>query len=309
MKVAITMGDPAGIGPEIILKCAPVITGIDSCKIYGNTDIFKKAGHDMKLRRNYDTIKKYIINCTRSTAFRYGKPTPTTGAIALASIDSALMSNSDIIITPPIVKKVIQKRTSGFIGHTEYLANYYRTRDFAMVGIWETKRIMLLTTHMPLRKVFPHIKAELIRKKICLFAQGLNQYFKIKDPRIAVSAFNPHGSEFSTGEDEIIKNAVTQAKRKNIDVHGPFPADTLFNRRFDGFLTMYHDQAMIYLKSKRNGLNFTLGLPVIRLSPLYGAALDIAGKGIAEKSGLETALKRSILLYKNVRRYEKTKII
>ena len=92
-----------------------------------------------------------------------------------------------------------------------------------------------------------------------------------------------------------------------VDAYGPIPADSLFNRSFHGYLTMFHDQAMIYLKSRKNGLNFTLGLPIIRLSPLYGAALDIAGKGIAEISGLETAIKRSILLYRNARKYERSK--
>lgn len=139
-----------------------------------------------------------------------------------------------------------------------------------------------------------------------LFEYGLKRYFNIPHPSIAVSALNPHGYEFSAGEDELITQAVTIARQKEIDVQGPFPADTLFNRTHDGFLTMYHDQAMIYLKSKKNGLNFTLGLPIIRLSPLYGAALDIAGKGVAEESGLETAIKTGILLYKHARRHEKT---
>lgn len=97
------------------------------------------------------------------------------------------------------------------------------------------------------------------------------------------------------------------ARKKKINVEGPYPADTLFNRGFNGFLTMYHDQAMIYLKSKKNGLNFTLGLPVIRLSPLYGAALDIAGKNRAEVSGFVTAIRYSKKLLRNAGRYEKEK--
>jgi len=301
------MGDPAGIGPELILKCAHLINKIGVCTIYGNKQIFKRTAQELKLQHNYHMIKRYITDRTRATTFRYGMPTQTTGSIALASVDAALQSDSDIIITPPIVKAVIQKRKPDFIGHTEHCARYYAVKNFAMVGIWRTKRIMLLTTHLALREVFAHIKAELIQKKIHLFVRGLKRLFNINDPRIAVSALNPHGFEFSKGEDEIIKEAIDQAKQKGIAVHGPFPADTLFDRPYDGFLTIYHDQAMIYLKSKKNGLNITLGLPVIRLSPLYGAALDIAGKGSAEKSGLETALKTGIVLYNNARRYEKKK--
>lgn len=308
MNIAITLGDPAGIGPEIILRCAPLIKKTPSTMIFGSAHIFKKVSQDLHLQTNYEIIRERIVNCTRTLHFKYGKPTQRTGQIALASIDHALRSKSDIIITPPIVKSVIQKCNPGFIGHTEYCARYYKIKNFAMLGIWRTKRIMLLSTHVPLRKVFSHITPKNISQKIQLLAWGLHTYFNVQDPSIAVSACNPHGYEFSRGEDESIHKGINQAKKRRIDVHGPFPADSLFDRTYDGFLAMYHDQAMIYLKSKKNGLNFTLGLPIIRLSPLYGAALDIAGKGMAEASGLETAIKTGILLFKNARRYEKTKI-
>jgi len=307
MKIAITMGDPSGIGPELILRCAPLIKKMKACTIFGNSALFKQVSNDMKLKENYRLICNSIANCTTSSNFQYGKPTRQTGLIALASIDGALKSGSDIIITPPIVKSVIQRDRPDFIGHTEHFARHYKIEDFAMVGIWRKKRIMLLTTHLPLRKVFDRIEQTSIKQKILLLARGLRKYFNVPRPSIAVSALNPHGFEFSTGEDELIKKAILQAKNKGINVHGPFPADSLLDRRYDGFLTMYHDQAMIYLKSKTRGLNFTMGLPVIRLSPLYGAALDIAGKGIARATGLETAIKTSIVLFKNVRRYEKTK--
>ena len=122
---------------------------------------------------------------------------------------------------------------------------------------------------------------------------------------MVVSAFNPHAFEFSCGEDERIADGIKKAQQNGLHVDGPYPADTLFNRPYDGFLTMFHDQAMVYLKSKKNGLNFTAGLPVVRLSPLYGAALDIAGKNQAEYSGLTYAIKTGITLFKNARNYEK----
>jgi 4-hydroxy-L-threonine phosphate dehydrogenase PdxA len=305
MRIAITLGDPAGIGPELILRCAPAIAKLRSCVIYGNHAILKKTSQDLKLQQSFKTLQHMIADCTRSLHFCYGKPTKTTGMIAMTSIDRALASEPDILITPPIVKAVIQQSKPGFTGHTEYFARYYRVKRFAMVGLWKKKRIMLLTTHLPLRKVFRFITPETITAKIDLLAWGLKKYFTIRDPSIGVSALNPHGLEFSAGEDERIGAAVARARKAGIDAHGPFPADSLFNRRYDGLLTMFHDQAMIYLKSKICGLNFTLGLPIIRVSPLYGAALDIAGRGIAESSGLETAIKMSILLYKNARKYEK----
>jgi 4-hydroxy-L-threonine phosphate dehydrogenase PdxA len=307
MKIAITLGDPAGIGPELILRCAPAIAKLRSCVIYGNHAILKKTSQDLKLQQSYKVLQHMIADCIRSKHFQYGKPTSATGTIAIASIDCALASEPDILITPPIVKAVIQKSIPGFIGHTEYFARYYNVKRCAMVGLWKTKRIMLVTTHMPLRKVFKCITPGAITGKLQLLAWGLKKYFMIPEPRIGVSALNPHGLEFSAGEDEKIEDAVDRARRHGIDARGPFPADSLFDRTYDGFLTMFHDQAMIYLKSKKCGLNFTLGLPIIRLSPLYGAALDIAGKGIAKSSGLETAIKMGILLYKNARNYEKTK--
>lgn len=305
MRIAITLGDPAGIGPELILRCDQTIIRIKSCIIYGNKQVLKKTAQDLKLIKRFQNIKHLIHDCTQFYDFQYGNPSSRTGRSALDSINQALDSDCDIIITPPIVKSVIQTRVPGFIGHTEYFAKYYGVTDYAMVGLYQRKRIMLLTTHVPIQRVSTYISPKAIQSKLQLLHKGLRIYFDIASPRIGVSAFNPHGMEFSAGEDEKILEGIALARKRSIDVQGPFPADSLFNRRFDGYLTMFHDQAMIYLKSKKNGLNFTLGLPIIRLSPLYGAALDIAGKGVAEISGLETAIKKSILLYRNERKHEK----
>jgi 4-hydroxythreonine-4-phosphate dehydrogenase len=174
-----------------------------------------------------------------------------------------------------------------------------------MTGIWKDKRIVLLTTHVPLRHVFRQLDASKITEKIVFFERGLRRYFGIENPSIAVSAVNPHSFEFSMGEDEEVKEGILQAQRKGIRVSGPFPADTLFGRQFDGFIAIYHDQAMVFLKSKRDGLNFTLGLPIIRLSPLCGAALDIAGKRQADVSGFIAAVRVGKKLYNNVKKYEK----
>jgi len=258
----------------------------------------------MGLLNNYRFIQNIMYDCTNNIKFKYGKPTRNTGQVALQALDSALHHDPDILITPPIVKDVIRHDHLGFCGHTEYLADFFQIKDFAMVGIWHSKRIMLLTTHMPLRAVFKNITPKKILQKIIFLNQGLQRYFCIDHPRIGVSSLNPHAHEFSRGEDEKIQRSIVSARDKGIDCTGPYPADSLFDRRFDGFLAMYHDQAMIYLKSKKNGLNFTLGLPIIRLSPLYGAALDIAGKNRAESSGLTAAINMGIKLYKNVRRYE-----
>jgi 4-hydroxy-L-threonine phosphate dehydrogenase PdxA len=298
------MGDPSGIGPEIILKSLVLFKHNKDIRIFGNKDILKRTAQDLGLLNNYRFVNKMMDDCTENTKFRYGKPTPKTGQVAMRSLECALIDEPDILITPPIVKEVIRSGHPGFCGHTEYLAHFFKIKDFAMVGIWRNKRIMLLTTHLPLRRVLKKITTKAVLKKIMLLDQGLKRYFGITHPSIAASALNPHGHEFSLGEDENIQKAVGAAKTRGINCSGPYPADSLFDRNYDGFLAMYHDQAMIYLKSKKNGLNFTLGLPIIRLSPLYGAALDIAGKNQAEATGLSAAIISGIRLYKNVRKYE-----
>jgi len=305
MKIAITLGDPAGIGPEIILKSIPRSRHQKDIQIFGNKQILKKTAQDMRASNNYRLISNMVCDCTDPVQCKYGNPTVKTGRVAMQSLDCALNSNPDILITPPIVKDVIRQFLPDFTGHTEYLANFFQAKEFAMVGAWRNKRIMLTTTHLPLRRIFKKITPKTVLCKIILLERGLRQYFVVLHPHIGVSSLNPHAHEFSLGEDEKIEQAVKAAQKRHINCHGPYPADSLFNRKFDGFLTMYHDQAMIYLKSKKDGLNFTLGLPIIRLSPLYGAALDIAGKNRAEASGLTAAIKVGVRLYKNKRRYDK----
>jgi len=304
MKIGITLGDPAGIGPEIILKSIPRSRYQKDIRIFGNKQILKKTAQDMRASNKYRLISNMICDCTDTVQCKYGNPTVKTGQVAMQSLDCALNSNPDILITPPIVKDVIRQFLPDFTGHTEYLASFFQAKEFAMVGVWRNKRIMLTTTHLPLRRIFSKITPKTVLCKIILLERGLRQYFGVLHPHIGVSSLNPHAHEFSLGEDEKIEQAVKAAQKRHINCHGPYPADSLFNRKFDGFLTMFHDQAMIYLKSKKDGLNFTLGLPIIRLSPLYGAALDIAGKNRAEASGLTAAIKAGVRLYKNKRRYD-----
>lgn len=305
MKIAITLGDPAGIGPEIILKSIPQSQYRKNIQIFGNKQILKKTALDIAGSNKYRLISNMICDCTDPVQFKYGNPTIKTGRVAMQSLDRALDSKPDILITPPVVKDVIRQFIPDFTGHTEYLAGFFKTKEFAMIGVWRSKRIMLMTTHLPLRHIFKKITPKTVLRKIILLERGLKQYFSVPHPHIGVSSLNPHAYEFSLGEETKIEHAVKAAQKMHINCHGPYPADSLFNRKFDGFLSIFHDQAMIYLKSKKDGLNFTLGLPIIRLSPLYGAALDIAGENRAEASGLIAAIRCGVRLYKNVRRYEK----
>ncbi|MEO0142562.1 MAG: 4-hydroxythreonine-4-phosphate dehydrogenase PdxA [candidate division WOR-3 bacterium] len=297
MKIGITIGDPAGIGPELVLKSVSHFKG--NFSVYGNKKILQRTAQDLGLEKNFKLIKNCIVDCVENIKFRYGKPDRKTAEIAIKTLNYALRSNPDILITAPIVKSVVKETRPEFIGQTEYLAQFYGVKKFAMVGIVANKRIMLLTTHLPLVYVFKFIKPRNIFKKIVLLDIGLKEYFRINNPKIGVAALNPHSFEFTKGEEEKILKGIMLARSKGIQVSGPLPADSIFNHNFDGFLSIYHDQAFIYLKSKPGGVNWTMGLPIIRLSPLYGAALDIAGKNVAKISGMVNAIKLGIKMFRN----------
>ncbi len=297
MKIAVTIGDPSGIGPELILKSLPRFLKYKPL-IYGNKNILKKTARELNLVKNFNLIKDFIMDTVPDTDFRFGKPDEKTGRIAIRSIESALNSNPDVLITAPIVKDVIKRFLKNFVGHTEFLAAYFKISNFAMVGILKNKRVIFLTTHLPIADVPFKIEKSEIFNKLLLFDYGLKRYFRIKEPRIGVSALNPHGYEFGYGEEKIIEQGIRRARNKGINAFGPFPADSLFNKNFDGFLVMYHDQGFVYLKAEKGGVNWTLGLPIIRVSPLCGAALDIAGKNLCDISGMLRTIKMGIKLFK-----------
>jgi 4-hydroxythreonine-4-phosphate dehydrogenase len=303
MRIGITIGDPSGIGPELVLRTVPRLKGMGAYSIYGNTEILSRTARDLHLLDDFRKIRSHVVDVSDNIGFTYGSSTISTARVALRSIQGVLESGADIVITAPIVKKTMRRIVPGFIGHTEYFAGFFKVSDYAMTGLWRNKRIMLLTIHEPLKHVFKKLKAELIADRISFFRKGLSRYFGISDPEIGVAALNPHAFEFSLGEDEEIRRGIMLARRRRVRVSGPYAGDTLFNRVFDGYLAVYHDQAMVYLKSKKDGLNFTLGLPIIRLSPLCGSASDIAGKGCADITGFVAAFRTGKRLYANMKKH------
>ncbi|MCH7756308.1 4-hydroxythreonine-4-phosphate dehydrogenase PdxA, partial [candidate division KSB1 bacterium] len=185
-----------------------------------------------------------------------------------------------------------------------------RVEDVVMILLSDRFRVGLVTTHCALSEVAQLLTSERILRKLQIASQDLHTRFKVTNPRIAVAALNPHAGEngmFGHQEREIIIPAIAAAKKLGLDVSGPFPADTLFARvdkqKFDLYLAMYHDQGLIPLKMKAfgKGVNYTAGLPFIRTSPDHGTAFDIAGKGIADSSSMEEAIKLAVELAKNSR--------
>ncbi|MCK9555459.1 4-hydroxythreonine-4-phosphate dehydrogenase PdxA [bacterium] len=311
--VVFTMGDPSGIGPEICVKAAlsKKVLSVCSPVIFGDPLVIEEAGiligkkiHIISGKLDSAELGKKI--CVMPAVKHKGKLEPgiisaLSGISAMKCIDVALRyaleGKISGIVTAPINKESIKKAGYDFPGHTEYLADKTKTKDFAMMLIGGNIRTALVTTHLPLRKVAGRLTVSGIYRKILVLNDGMLK-LGFKKPRIAVCALNPHAGEhgrFGSEEQKIIKPAIIKAARKKIDCSGPFPADTVFyfanKKKYDAVLAMYHDQGLIPVKMLGfdDGVNITLGLPFIRTSPDHGTAFDIAWKNKASSKSMETA--------------------
>lgn len=291
-RIGVTIGDPAGIGPEIILGALDKVADKDIVLI-GPREHFLKTkkilGIDLELP---EVISTYYAECLP------GKPSVESARVALSALKKGVellkTKKIDALVTAPLSKEWIGKIVPDFSGHTRFLAENFGVKEYAMCG-WSHKfKVVTVTEHIPYSDVPSYIYPELIFKKIKLFAQFLKTYLN-PSPKIGVFGLNPHTCEFSKNEEERIRQAVVNAKREGFFVEGPLPADGLFYflSEYDGFVAMYHDQAMIPVKllSGGKGVNITIGMPFVRTSPLHGTAFDIAGKNVAFSESLEEAIK------------------
>ena len=234
-----------------------------------------------------------------------GKPDRGCGAAQLRFIERAVedakRGKVDAIVTLPINKEVIREAGFNFPGHTEYLAHAFKTKEFAMMLSNEKLRVVLLTTHLPLKEVPEKVKRGEVLRKLRLINREL------RPGKIGVCGLNPHAGEgglFGREEVEEIEPAIVQARKEGIPAFGPYPSDTLFLKavsgEFDTILAMYHDQGLIPVKLVGFGksVNTTLGLPIIRTSVDHGTAYDIAGKGVAEEESFKLAVMEALKLMK-----------
>lgn len=305
-KIAITMGDPAGIGPEIIVKAFAEEDIYKICNplVIGDRAIIKEVINTIGINYDPDNIEILNLNEIKNPkAFPKGLPTEESGRASLSYINRALeilkMGIVEAIVTCPISKSAIKLAGARWSGHTDMLAELTETENYAMAFYSEALKVILTTIHVPLKDV-PHlIKKERVIKSI-FFAKKACDMLGIKNPRIAVCGLNPHaGEEGIMGREEIeeITPAVTEAKVLGIDVSGPYPGDSIFwrayNGEFDIIIAMYHDQGLAPFKllAFENGVNFTVGLPFIRTSPDHGTAYDIAWSGKANPRSLIEAIK------------------
>ena len=315
------MGDPSGIGPEIILK------GFSKYRdepymvvVIGDYSFLQKEAIKLELSINLNPVndisetdlspmKLNVLDIKNiASDIPLGLPDKQAGKASYEYIAKAVMlamqNRVAAITTAPINKKSISLAGFSYAGHTEMLAKLSNTKDYAMMLVGGKIRVVLVTTHLAVAEVKKFIKRDRIFKIISLTDRSL-KLFGIKTPRIAVTGLNPHagdGGIFGLEEAEEILPAVEMAKHHSIDATGPYPADSLFVKakkgEFDAVVVMYHDQGLIPVKMEGfgSGVNVTLGLPFIRTSVDHGTAYDIAGKGIADSGSLISALNMAVRL-------------
>jgi len=266
-RIGITLGDPAGIGPEVVAKA------LASGKLNVRCD-YEVIG-DVRTGRRADAVDWVVEGARRS-----------------------LSHELDALVTAPLSKGLLRKAGYRFEGHTELLAHVSHAKKFAMMLVGGPLRVALVTIHTPLANVPRLISTGKILNVVELSHDACKR-FGIKRPRIGVAALNPHAGEgglFGNEERRIIAPAVRRSARQGLDVTGPWPADTLFHRayqgEFDAVVAMYHDQGLVPLKmiAFDTGVNLTLGLPFVRTSPDHGTAFDIVGKGIARPDSMIAAI-------------------
>ena len=324
----ITIGDPNGIGPEIILKafCDKSLFSLITPIIYCPYEIL--SFYQTKLNTNFSiqeikNPKNAIpgkINIIPFNSFNFkvspGKITKAAGEISFLSLKNAtndLFNNLiHFIVTAPINKDNIQNKDFNFFGHTEYFTKKSGLEESLMLMVHDGLKVGLVTNHLPVHKVAENITKRKILQKLTLMSNAIKADFDVYDPKIAILGLNPHaGDNGLIGKEDIstIQNSIDFANKQGIKCFGPFPADGFFAnevyKKYDGVLAMYHDQGLIPFKviSKNKGVNFTAGLPIVRTSPDHGTGYDIAGKGKASS----ISFKNSIIMGEKI--YQKRKKI
>ena len=319
--IAITIGDPAGIGPEVVIKsllspqtydiCRPLVIGQAGILIAmmhlldAPLEINKVTGPEEMIGQ-FGTIDLLDLPDHKLEDFKFGIVNKACGRAAMKFISTAaelVMANKvSAMATAPINKEAIVLAGYGDIGHLEYLARVTGATEYAGMLVSGTLHVVHLTTHCSLKDACEMVKRERILARLKLTCKVFRQW-GIDHPRLGVAALNPHGGDgglFGREEIDEILPAIEDAEHLGIDAHGPFSADSVFNRaingEFDVVLAMYHDQGHIAIKVHgfEESIGVSLGLPFIRTSVDHGTAFDIAGKGIASEKSMIAAIKMAV---------------
>jgi 4-hydroxythreonine-4-phosphate dehydrogenase len=317
------MGDPCGVGPEIIVKalahaesfgaCAPVVLG-DSTALRraltvcnSHLSVVEIDSPEQARQVSVGQIPLLQLSKLAETDLRYGQPTAAAGDAFFRYICAAARFCLDgpvaAMVTAPINKEAMHRAGHDYPGHTELLAELCGTDNFVMMLAGDVLRVSLVTIHEALQDVPRLVTFEQVLKTIRITAEGVARLTGKQVPKLAVLALNPHcgeGGKFGAQETEVIAPAIQAAQREGIDAVGPLSADTLFHfaqqGTYDGVVAMYHDQGLIPLKMLHfdDGVNITLGLPIIRTSVDHGTAYDLAGTGRASEKSLLAAIRMAV---------------
>ena len=323
--IGITMGDPAGIGPEIVVKSLadPAVRRAGRFVVYGMHEQLCYAADACEIEPFWCRCQREKVNIDRpnrvvladydeySTPVWIKQPNKAAGEASirfcLDAIDAARHGFTDAVVTAPINKTSWKLTGAKWPGHTEMLAERCKSVRKVMMFVAGPLKMALATIHEGLFELRHKFTIGCVFEPIDLLDIALKEYFGIENPKIGVAALNPHAGEncqFGDEERRIISPAILLAQEVGINCHGPFPADTLFLRaakgEFDGIVAMYHDQGLIPVKllAFDRAVNVTIGIPIIRTSPAHGTAFDIAGKNIANASGMKSAIMTAIQMCK-----------
>ncbi len=324
--VGVTMGDPCGIGPEVIVKALADLDlrGCGRFLIYGCEEPLFEAAERAGIRPFWFRVDReragridtgvVVADFDEYAECRWGdaRPSERGGRASLHFFDEAIEAARtgviDAIVTAPIHKTSWRMAGCRHPGHTEKIADACHVKRYTMAFVGGGLRVALAATHMPLFELRNKFTIGLVFQPIDLLHTALVHWFGIEHPRIAIAALNPHAGEegrFGDEETRIIEPAMQMARNAGIDVEGPFPPDTLFiprrRNRYDGFVAMYHDQGLIPVKMLAfdTAVNVTLGLPIIRTSVDHGTAFDIAGENKADPGSMKEAIRLACQLSSN----------
>jgi len=301
--IGITMGDPAGIGPEVITKALQDrrAGGAGRIMVIGSAAVFQQVGGS-----HLPVLDAIKVDRRR---IRPGHISVFSGRAAARALQlglqMALDGHLDALVTGPVSKRGLHLAGLHDPGQTEFLARRTMTRRFAMMLATGSLRVVLVTRHLPLSRVGPALTVDRVKTAISLAHRAMIELYGIERPRIGVCALNPHAGEgglFGRREKTIIEPAIGELLDRGMVIQGPLPADTVFSpairRRFDVIVAMYHDQGLIPIKMSGFGraVNITLGLPIIRTSPDHGTATDIAGRGQADPESMIRAIRMAARL-------------
>jgi len=320
INVGISIGDPNGIGIEVMLKALSDRPPNDNCNfiIYSSYDLIANQKKELNIKapplkkiESFDEISSNLLNIKEvftESEYEFGVVDKQVSQKAIISFKEAVKDanekNIDVLVTSPIDKNLSYSESFKHSGHTAYLRHYFN-EDPIMLMVSKKLKVGLLTEHIALKDVVHNVTVEKTTKKLKLLCQVLNKDFGIIKPKIAVLSINPHVGDngvIGTEDQKLLTPALNELNKNEVIVYGPFSADTFFCNnyaKYDAILAVYHDQGLIPFKtiSFGEGVNYSAGLPIIRTSPDHGTGFDIAGKNIADPSSFKHALKLALNIY------------